>query len=227
MISRQPTQTARVESLPNPGRYMGGLDCRAQANQGAIQTSCATGEDQFRPMGSDPDCLHYGVDPIYLYIVGRKDEPCVLELVVPPDWKVAVGLERIRNQGSHPTFKAKNYDTLVDNPVTAGGYFEARYDEHAKSHVVAIRGPAKDWIDRERTLQATRFVTRDRDRLFRRGSVRSVRMASPRPRGTYPGGRNRARQQHGNAPLDRRGPQCRGRDGARIFSPLERQTNPP
>jgi predicted metalloprotease with PDZ domain len=111
-------------------------------------------------MGSDPNCLHYGVDPIYLYIVGRKDEPCVLELVVPLDWKVAVSLERIRIPGSHPTFKAKNYDALIDNPVTMGSHFEGRYEEYGKNHVVAIRGPAKDWIDRERTLQATRFVTR-------------------------------------------------------------------
>jgi predicted metalloprotease with PDZ domain len=108
---------------------------------------------------SDADTVHYGFQPIYLYVVGRKNEPCILELVVPAEWKIAVGLMAAQERDGHPRFLAKSYDMLVDNPVTMGSYLEERYQEYGKEHIVTLRGPAKNWVDRQKTLQMARFVT--------------------------------------------------------------------
>jgi predicted metalloprotease with PDZ domain len=108
---------------------------------------------------SDADTVHYGFQPIYFYVVGRKSEPCILELAVPAEWKIAVGLMAAQERNGHPTFLAKSYDMLVDNPVTMGSYLEERYQEHGKEHLVALRGTARNWVDRQKTLQMARFVT--------------------------------------------------------------------
>ncbi|MCI4348692.1 MAG: PDZ domain-containing protein [Thermoplasmata archaeon] len=52
------------------------------------------------------------------YVDGRKDEPCELAVHVSPDWKVYTELAEIgRNP---PTFRAANYDELVDSPIDCG-----------------------------------------------------------------------------------------------------------
>ena len=109
---------------------------------------------------SETDVVHYGAQPVYLYIVGRKNEPCLLELVIPAEWKSAVGLRQIDSIEEHPTYVARSYDELADNPVTMGTYLEEHYKEFSKDHILAFRGPARDWVDRGRTLQMARFVTR-------------------------------------------------------------------
>jgi predicted metalloprotease with PDZ domain len=109
---------------------------------------------------SETDVFHYGAQPVYLYIVGRKNEPCLLELVIPAEWKSAVGLRQIDSIEGHPTYVARSYDELADNPVTMGTYLEEHYKEFSKDHILAFRGPARDWVDRGRTLQMARFVTR-------------------------------------------------------------------
>jgi predicted metalloprotease with PDZ domain len=108
---------------------------------------------------SDADTVHYGSQPIYLYIVGRKSERCILEIVVPAEWKIAVGLKTDEAREGHPTFLAESYDALADNPVTMGIYLEQRYKGFGKEHIVTFRGPAKNFVDRQKTLQMARFVT--------------------------------------------------------------------
>jgi predicted metalloprotease with PDZ domain len=115
---------------------------------------------------SEADVLHYGAEPVYLYVVDRKSEPCILELVVSAGWKTAVGLRKTRSRDGNPTYRARNYDELADNPVTMGDYIEERYTEYGKEHVLAFRGPARDWIDRQKTMEMTRFVTQIEDDFF-------------------------------------------------------------
>jgi len=115
---------------------------------------------------SEADVVHYGTQPVYLYIVGRETEPCVLELVVPREWKTAVGLRSTRLVGGNPTYVAKNYDELADNPVTTGDYIEERYKEYGKEHVIAFRGTARNWIDWQNALEIARFVTRIETNFF-------------------------------------------------------------
>jgi len=115
---------------------------------------------------SDGDAVHYGAQPVYLYIVDRKSEPCILELAIPSDWRIAVGLGSTRPIGGHPTFAAKNYDELADNPVTMGSFLEQHYKELDKEHILAFRGPARNWVDPQKTLEMARFVTKIETNFF-------------------------------------------------------------
>jgi predicted metalloprotease with PDZ domain len=108
---------------------------------------------------SDVDAVHYGRPPVYLYVVGRKEEPCTLELLVPSSWKIAVGLPSAGETDGHPTYKASNYDELLDNPVTMGKFLEERYTVLGKEHVIALRGPGENWVDPQKTLEMARFVS--------------------------------------------------------------------
>lgn len=108
---------------------------------------------------SDADAVHYGSPPVYVYVVGREDEPCTLELLVPSSWKIAVGLPSAEEMDRHPTYKASNYDVLLDNPVTMGTFVEERYTVLGKEHILALRGPGKNWVDPQKTLEMARFVS--------------------------------------------------------------------
>lgn len=110
--------------------------------------------------------IHYGGAAVYLYIVGRKEEPCRLELVVPESWKVAVSLKPVERRGGRAIFTAKNYDVLADSPVTMGDFPEERYVERGKEHLIAFRGPAKDKIDRQKALRMCRFLTQAETGFF-------------------------------------------------------------
>jgi predicted metalloprotease with PDZ domain len=115
---------------------------------------------------SDSTAVHYGGLPVYLYVIGRKRERCILELVVPREWKTAAGLTAIGNSNGNPTFFAKNYDELLDNPITTGEFVEQHYEVSGKDHIIALRGPASHWVDYQKTLQMTRFVTQIESDFF-------------------------------------------------------------
>jgi predicted metalloprotease with PDZ domain len=52
------------------------------------------------------------------YVEGRRDEPHDLAIVVPPDWTIHTELPEV---GRHPpTFRANDYDELIDSPLDAG-----------------------------------------------------------------------------------------------------------
>jgi predicted metalloprotease with PDZ domain len=52
------------------------------------------------------------------YVEGRRNEPHDVALVVPAEWTVHTGLAEV---GRHPpTFRAADYDELVDSPIDAG-----------------------------------------------------------------------------------------------------------
>jgi len=52
------------------------------------------------------------------YVDGHQNEPVELELHLPPEWRVVTELEEVRSRP--PTFRAKDYDELVDSPLDAG-----------------------------------------------------------------------------------------------------------
>jgi predicted metalloprotease with PDZ domain len=115
---------------------------------------------------SDLTTVHYGGLPVYLYVIGRKKEHCFLELVVPREGKTAVGLPASENPKGNPTYFAKDYDELLDNPVTTGEFVEMRYEVAGKDHIIALRGPDSHWVDWQKTLQMTRFVTQIESDFF-------------------------------------------------------------
>lgn len=52
------------------------------------------------------------------YVDGHQSEPVEVELHLPADWSIVTELEEVRTHP--PTFRARNYDELVDSPLDAG-----------------------------------------------------------------------------------------------------------
>jgi predicted metalloprotease with PDZ domain len=115
---------------------------------------------------SDEKIVHYGGPSVYLYVVGRKQERCRLDLAVPENWQVAVSLKPAGRQAGLRRFEAKDYDVLADCPVTMGEFPEERYVEGGQEYRLAFRGPAKDQIDRQRAVRICRFITRAETDFF-------------------------------------------------------------
>ncbi|MCI4365222.1 MAG: PDZ domain-containing protein [Thermoplasmata archaeon] len=53
-----------------------------------------------------------------VYVDGHLDEPVTVELHLPPEWRVVTELEEVLTHP--PTYRARNYDELVDSPIDAG-----------------------------------------------------------------------------------------------------------
>src|SRR5580658_8012978 len=52
------------------------------------------------------------------FVDGHLQEPVDVELHLPPEWRVVTELEEVTARP--PTFRAANYDELVDSPIDAG-----------------------------------------------------------------------------------------------------------
>ncbi len=111
---------------------------------------------------SDDETIHYGGASTYLYVVGRKTEPCRLSFELASEWKLAVGLEPT----SRSEFVAQNYDVLADSPVTIGKFRTATYTVRGKTHILAIRGSGRDKLNLDRAVKMTRFISTSESGFF-------------------------------------------------------------
>jgi predicted metalloprotease with PDZ domain len=123
---------------------------RIGAGTGAIRVSYSV------PSAFSDDVMHYSGPSTYMYVVGRKEERCHLQLQIPADWHVAVGLDA---EGKANSYTANTYDVLADNPVTMGHYLEDRYRSAGREHIIAMRNPAKAKVDRAYLVKAAKFIS--------------------------------------------------------------------
>ncbi|MES9938833.1 MAG: peptidase M61, partial [Sedimenticola sp.] len=83
---------------------------------------------------------------LFLRVVGQEQQPCDVELL-PPDgdayvgWRVATTLqENMASYLGFGSYKAANYDELVDHPVEMGTFDYAEFDVAGVPHTIAITG---------------------------------------------------------------------------------------
>jgi predicted metalloprotease with PDZ domain len=116
------------------------------------------------PVPLTDGAMHYSGPATYLYVDGRKTEPCRLTLSVPAGWKVAVGLDEVR--GQEHTYTAPNYDVLADNPVSMGNLIVDQYVAFGKPHFIVLRNAAKSDVDLAYLKRACKFVTESQGAFF-------------------------------------------------------------
>lgn len=104
------------------------------------------------------DVLEYSGPATYLYVAGRKQEPCSVTIDVPAGWPIAVGLNNAA--GKTNTFVAPTYDVLADNPVSAGKYYADTYTSAGSQFYIALRGAPEDVaaIDKVKLHKITKFI---------------------------------------------------------------------
>ncbi len=71
------------------------------------------------------------INPVncFLFVEGREQESCEVELSIPDEYKIATGLQKISDRP--PIFSAPNYDRLADSPLIASATL--------KHHVFYVR----------------------------------------------------------------------------------------
>lgn len=102
----------------------------------------------------DSDQLYVNPINCCMYLVGREWEECSLQLDIPVEWKVAIGLP----QTAKNTFVAKSFDHLADSPFIASGTLKHNsYEVAGTKFHLWFQGEFKpEW---ERILTAFRAFT--------------------------------------------------------------------
>ncbi|MCC7325381.1 MAG: M61 family metallopeptidase [Burkholderiales bacterium] len=102
----------------------------------------------------DPNRGYFNGPAVFLCPEGREAAPCLVEVTPPADvtdgpWRVATTLPR---QSGAPygfgSFRAENYDELIDHPVATGTFALTAFEAGGVPHTVAISG--RHDCDRER-----------------------------------------------------------------------------
>jgi predicted metalloprotease with PDZ domain len=84
---------------------------------------------------------------VFLAALGHEDAPCTVDILKPAgpgyrDWRVATALPEARGTKRYGfgTYAARNYDELIDHPVTLGRFALATFNAHDVPHDVVIAG---------------------------------------------------------------------------------------
>ncbi|MBX3118638.1 MAG: M61 family metallopeptidase [Fimbriimonadaceae bacterium] len=101
--------------------------------------------------------LEYPGPATYVYVVGRKEEDCRLAVKLPKDWKIATGLDPVR--GSEHTYSAPTYDVFADCPVSMGDLIIDTYASRGRTHSIALRGAAKEFVDRDYLIRICKYIS--------------------------------------------------------------------
>lgn len=99
----------------------------------------------------------------YVYVAGRKEEKCKLEVFLPEGWRTACGLNNVG--GSPFKFTAPDYDVLADNSLTVGNFLEDHYTVRGKDHTIALYGSAEK-VDRKVLLEKCKKITETEANFF-------------------------------------------------------------
>jgi len=101
---------------------------------------------------SQVDSVHANLNgpSVFMYVDEHKPDPITLRIEAPAEWKVISGFS---TSPSERTFRARNYDLLVDTPLEISGDCSVdHFQEQGKTIEVAIHTYNDDDNDRSRLL---------------------------------------------------------------------------
>lgn len=108
---------------------------------------------------------------LFLRVIGHEEEPHVLDLRRPPgrigsDWRVATTLNELNApRYGFGTYRASNYDELIDHPVEMGEFKLGKFKAHGVPHEIAITGKVPR-LDIERICADLQCVCETQIALF-------------------------------------------------------------
>ena len=122
--------------------------------------------------GAHLDTTHafFNGPAVFLQVEGREYEPCEVEILPPKGakyrpWRIATAMQR---KGAKPysfgTYKAANYDELIDHPVEIGTFTLATFKACGVQHDIAITGRHR--ADMRRLTRDLKQLCETQIRLF-------------------------------------------------------------
>jgi len=95
---------------------------------------------------------------IFMYVAGHKPDPLTLSVDAPKDWQFISGFSDDTNVR---TFRAPNYDRLVDTPLEAGAETKlAQFQERGKTFRVAVHSYGEEDVDLSKLREGLQKIVR-------------------------------------------------------------------
>jgi predicted metalloprotease with PDZ domain len=79
----------------------------------------------------------YNGPATYMYVVGHKSDPTMLQVALPDGWKYTYTPLQRKEARPH-TFHAPDFDTLADSPVVAGDIVMREFLVEGRSHMIVF-----------------------------------------------------------------------------------------
>lgn len=98
----------------------------------------------------------------YMYVVGRKEEPCSVRFSIPAGWRVAIGLD----PAGKNTYRAPNYDVLADAPAQLGHFNVDEFKVRGVTHQCVTFGEGADHVDRKRLVDVCKRIAECQTAFF-------------------------------------------------------------
>ncbi len=96
--------------------------------------------------------------PTFLTREGAQDRPHDVRVVLPPDWKLSVSPLPPVPGGGDNTYRADDFDTLVDSPLYAGNATVHRFEVAGRTHLLVNEGEDGIWDGPRSAADAAKIV---------------------------------------------------------------------
>ena len=129
---------------------------QARPCKGPLEVACAVYAWDLSVRAAHLDRSHgfFNGTSVFLRAVGQEDRPCTVEIAPPagPEyarWRVATTLPRAGAPAhGFGTYRAADYDELIDHPVEMGEFSLGRFEAAGVPHEIAITGRHDADLDR-------------------------------------------------------------------------------
>lgn len=115
---------------------------------------------------------------VFLQVVGQEMSPHVVDIQRPAEpacksWRVATSLPELKaRRYGFGTYRAENYDALIDHPVEMGDFALASFEAHGVSHDFVVSGRVPN-IDLDRIIADVKKICESQIAFFEPGSKRA------------------------------------------------------
>jgi predicted metalloprotease with PDZ domain len=99
---------------------------------------------------------------LFFFVDDESHRPCLLSVQPPPGWQISTSLPSVR--GRRATFRARDYDDLVDSPVEVGTHELLEFRVEGTPFEVALYGATN--IDRRRMVADLHAITQTTGTMF-------------------------------------------------------------
>ena len=149
-----------AEGQPLPWTKLDKQRWRVEAGQarGTVRVHYRVFANDLTGSFSQVDSVHANVNgpSVFMFVDGHKPDPVTLRIEAPAAWKVISGFSTSTTQRS---FRAGNYDLLVDTPLEISGECSLdQFEEGGKSMEVAVHTYNDDDNDRSRLLAGLKLL---------------------------------------------------------------------
>ena len=125
---------------------------------------------------------------LFLKVAGAEEQSHGVEILAPsqlPDWKLATGLEPVRTlKSGFGSFRADNYDALVDGPVEMGTFWSGSFEACGISHRFVVAGVSESF-DGSKLLADTQAICEAEIRFWHGEAAKSKNTADAVPFKNY------------------------------------------